>query len=595
MSNIYVSNQVSNGLIVGNDTTGNGTKANPYLTIAKALSVCVSKDQILVNDGIYQETGTLDTNKEFLYLNPINKYKTTIDIQRASTFGFRILGSASYDTAFYVGHFNFTSADGVRELIQYSSTQTTTCKLFSWARWQPSATQAEWHFISSNANNYTADIMDGGICATDGSMLDLGNKILGQFLKPKSNAGSGNVCVLRVHKFLFNVRAFLPSVSGSAPFFLNFTETSNWADWDISVSGIYGKIINTNTITMGNCHVVKIVAGSNFSKIIGNHDLRIENESEVCMMTPFAIHNPFASRPTKRPVIACNTNIQIKANHGITATVGREVTKSYIEDGAIHSNEFFVETFGSEIPTIHGPAHLLTDLGSGYRCYNLIHGAVIGTLTKESNAISFGNEIHAADTVCAYAKGTYAGAKFFDETLFVSNQDIRVEQATSSNTIVCDDAQFWRSSVCCVGDVTLTNTDSISSLLTIGGSGEASTGSSYGMRVSTAITLPPVVARISGVNYADIASWNAAKDSNASVGIKKTTLLISGVTSDKTDVTFNAKSSMGDKIFTLYKSAVKSGGEVVVHLPIASGLEANYTANSGYLAGAVGSSSIVTE
>ena len=154
MPNIYISNTAVNGLPVGDDTTGDGTKAAPYLTISKGLDVAVSADQILVNDGDYSETGLLDTNLEFLYLNPINKYKVKIDVQRAGTFGFRVIGAAGRDTSFYIGHFNITSADAIRDLIQTSSTQTTSCNVYSWARWQPSPTAGEWRFISSNSANY---------------------------------------------------------------------------------------------------------------------------------------------------------------------------------------------------------------------------------------------------------------------------------------------------------------------------------------------------------------------------------------------------------------------------------------------------------
>lgn len=54
----YVSDvAASNGfLAIGNDTTGNGTKATPYLTIVKAESVAATGDIIAVNTGTYAET-----------------------------------------------------------------------------------------------------------------------------------------------------------------------------------------------------------------------------------------------------------------------------------------------------------------------------------------------------------------------------------------------------------------------------------------------------------------------------------------------------------------------------------------------------------
>ena len=38
----YVSNDTTNGYIVRNDATGNGSAGNPYLTIAKAIAVAAN-------------------------------------------------------------------------------------------------------------------------------------------------------------------------------------------------------------------------------------------------------------------------------------------------------------------------------------------------------------------------------------------------------------------------------------------------------------------------------------------------------------------------------------------------------------------------
>ncbi|MCB1711043.1 MAG: hypothetical protein KDH96_00755, partial [Candidatus Riesia sp.] len=48
MAKIYVKK-------TGNDTTGTGTSANPYLTINKAYNVAINGDEILIGAGTYQE------------------------------------------------------------------------------------------------------------------------------------------------------------------------------------------------------------------------------------------------------------------------------------------------------------------------------------------------------------------------------------------------------------------------------------------------------------------------------------------------------------------------------------------------------------
>jgi hypothetical protein len=467
-------------------------------------------------------------------------------------------------------------------------------KLFSWARWQPSATQAEWHFVASNAANYELQIMDGGICAEDGGLLDLGSKILGRIFKPKSNAGVGNVCVFQVHNFRFNVRCFLPSTSGSAPFYIEFAEGSFWDDWDITISGIYGKVINTNTINDANCHIVKLVAVCDKARISNNKNLRIENESETAMITPFAIHNQFASRPIKRPVICGNTNIQLKANHGVVATMGREVTYGYIDNGAIHDNEFYVETFGSDVPTIHGASHLLLNSSnSGYRCNNVTYGAVIGSLTKESTATSFNNELHNPVTVGAYAKGTLDGAKFFDEVIYVKSGDLRVEQATNSNDIDCINAAFFRTQVMCLDDVELTNTDEISSLLTVGGIGDDSTATSYGMVISDSIAQPPVAARIGSVNYDTIADWNMAEGADVKSNSAKINISIGGVPSSQI-INMVCETQNGEGVASLYGEVIPSSGVITISIPDTDNQSINYTVkNSSFTGAAIGVADII--
>ena len=56
---IYVSNAASNGYGLGNDSTGTGTKAAPYLTIVKGLSVASSSQIVVVNPSgtTYVESG----------------------------------------------------------------------------------------------------------------------------------------------------------------------------------------------------------------------------------------------------------------------------------------------------------------------------------------------------------------------------------------------------------------------------------------------------------------------------------------------------------------------------------------------------------
>lgn len=85
MATIYVSNEAINGYIVGSDTApGNGSAANPYLTIAKGVSMCSAAggDTLMVNGTLYSANSfTFDRP---LSLQPTVAYETTLRTTNAT-------------------------------------------------------------------------------------------------------------------------------------------------------------------------------------------------------------------------------------------------------------------------------------------------------------------------------------------------------------------------------------------------------------------------------------------------------------------------------------------------------------------------------
>lgn len=77
MATWYVSNAASNGYTVGHDTTGNGSAALPYLTIAKAMTMAANTgDTIYVNGALYS-VNTFAITKA-VNLQPVIPYGTTL-------------------------------------------------------------------------------------------------------------------------------------------------------------------------------------------------------------------------------------------------------------------------------------------------------------------------------------------------------------------------------------------------------------------------------------------------------------------------------------------------------------------------------------
>jgi len=83
MATWYVSNEAVNGYTVGHDTTGNGSAALPYLTIAKAISVAANTgDTIYVNGSLFT-VNSVTVNKA-VNLQPTVAYGTTIKTTNAT-------------------------------------------------------------------------------------------------------------------------------------------------------------------------------------------------------------------------------------------------------------------------------------------------------------------------------------------------------------------------------------------------------------------------------------------------------------------------------------------------------------------------------
>jgi hypothetical protein len=75
---VFVSNTNINGIPVGNDTTGSGSAANPYLTLDKALAVSNAGQAILLNDGIYSPASTFYSITKTTTISALNSLQATL-------------------------------------------------------------------------------------------------------------------------------------------------------------------------------------------------------------------------------------------------------------------------------------------------------------------------------------------------------------------------------------------------------------------------------------------------------------------------------------------------------------------------------------
>lgn len=83
MTTWYVSNEAINGYTVGHDTTGNGSAALPYLTIAKAISVAANTGDTIYVNGTTFTVNSVTVSKA-VDLQPTVAYGTTIKTTNAT-------------------------------------------------------------------------------------------------------------------------------------------------------------------------------------------------------------------------------------------------------------------------------------------------------------------------------------------------------------------------------------------------------------------------------------------------------------------------------------------------------------------------------
>ncbi len=547
MTDIFVSNTAVNNIPAGNDTTGDGTKASPYLTFVKAWASKADGDTIYLNDGSYTSP-TQAVSTVFVGVEGVTPYKATLTLGSGLQ-GFNVQGSSSQARAVHIGRINIIPAATVAYITHVGqSTGGALCSVKSGARYILTTAKDNVVLINDGAVDLDVEVYDGGICSSDGSLLDLGSTKLGRVIQHKGSHPATGRATYSVKKFLFNVRAQITNNVGPLYFlFLNQVATSS-----VSVSGVHGSIINTNT---GNsaCFVIKYAGCPSGSSITNNKGLYVENESENCFFSPLVIAANNAARPTHNAVIA-NNKVVIKSNHGFAFVMGEESSDSYMDNSASYGNDIRFISFGSVTPTSHGASTVNIPTGGGVRYGNKITGAKIGSLTKNSNATSYGNVYRESLGVSLYAKGSTAGAKFIDETVYPVNGFVNsIELALKDGSTGCDNVTFSGTKVLAENSIVMG--DSLAGAFTvIGSSVDASTGSSKHMQISSLVSLvasgSSKFGKYLGLEYADIDLWNASPaDPMVSVGGSATAALsLSGVAAIKTANTYTLQDANGFEV-----------------------------------------------
>ena len=113
----YVSNEAINGYTVGHDTTGNGSAALPYLTIAKAIAVAANTGDTIYVNGVSHTISPLTINKA-VNLQPTVAYGTTLLCGNATR---GILVNHAFGSTNTFGAFTIDAADVSATAIQITA------------------------------------------------------------------------------------------------------------------------------------------------------------------------------------------------------------------------------------------------------------------------------------------------------------------------------------------------------------------------------------------------------------------------------------------------------------------------------------------
>ena len=490
--------------MVGSDANDGLSKATPWLTANKALTTVIGStfdgDELKFNDGryIYTDTGgrCIFSHVGFS-INFENSWLTTLVFDGAENQGLRFNGSNSQARTFSIGNAVLEASDNKREVF-YCKNDSLTSELMTlnWgARFNvlPTALDGQIGFYLA-ASYIVLTIDNGGHTGVAGKYRP--------FLM--DNAIGVIQIDIDIKRWLFDLTCEIEVTKTGA---FEIAHGAANAAGRVSVRGVTGSITDTGISSV--IYGVHIRNGPNESSITNCNDFHIESANRnVC---PFVIDAPTLDGiGCDDAVIGHNVRVTADSLDGFLAVMGGEFEQHDLPRGVIENNEIrAVNTYGQ---AMHGICHI--DCLDGIRRFNKVSGASLGSLTKLGTAISYGNtytNVGGYFNKFLYAKGADAGAEFFDEICVIDRLDYDgvIEQSTRdidtdkpSGLVSFRGNRIMKSGSGSIASAAILNQT--------GTSTDPSESTTYGLTIDPGLTLPAVVAKYQGANYATIADANAS-------------------------------------------------------------------------------------
>ena len=551
MTKYYVSNEATNGYIVGDDTNDGLTKQTAWLTADKGLvSGLGDGNEVMFNDGTYPYTanaGKITVQFPSFQITFENDYKTIIEFNGTSLQGILFNGSDTEDRELYIGRCYFTYVGTGFTLPVYISQSAVGADVIfrSGVRHVPQLGRNDHYFMKHQIYQGLIDIFDGGVCATDGGLLDLGTQTMGALFPYNNTVGKANHDI-RVKSWFFNVRASIINASGPL-FFSYITPPSSGT---VEVGGVHGTFINT--ATSGDGAIAKLRSCPSGSKILPTKgSLTLVNENFNAFMTAANIQAPVADQSgaavCDNALITGWKNVRMFCDQGFTAVMGSEGSDNNMANSQITDCEFDCYVTDPVNAKIHGMTHTNTGLGGGARAGNICNGAAIASLTKNSNAVSYDNVYARTVKTGLYGKGALEGALFSNETFVIGDDSISCEVCLKDGTNFGTGCDFEDTKIIAPLGGSFSPTSNVT---VIGSSSDTSIGKTKRLRLSSKIVTGNEFGQYySDQSGVDVDTWNeTAVDPKVKfLESQKIDLKVKGITA----ITENLKYELLDSKYAL--------------------------------------------
>ncbi len=407
MATWYVSNQAINGYIVGNDTTGNGSSGNPYLTIAKAIAVAANTGDTIYVNGVLHLVNSLTINKA-VNLQPtvalgttIRTYNTTRNLNISHALGgVNTIGAFILDQYYWIAPSSAQLAvqlttGAVKYTVVFQGTQMINCYQYG---------------VGCISGSVLADVSfsSGCVISNNASVAAYNTGFINAILL--NTISSGSLTVTGTVSSPGLTITHTPGDSQTAAVMTMIALTSTGAAGAVTCS-LSGLVINASTT---NGAGAKAFFGGIINNVrgfyLGNSSINFTSTNTLHTIDGFNIttSGAVAGRGAQNAIVEYNTFTLNTAGGGHVCLIGEETpdgVKDNLTSGAIMRYNTVTGSDAAAVATLHGL--MLGNNRNGQVYNNTISRVYIGVITKEGT----GHVVHHNATSKIPVNGQHLRAK----------------------------------------------------------------------------------------------------------------------------------------------------------------------------------------